>query len=244
MPGGDDRARIVDIGRMLERDVDPTLRDRIAVALDRGDRIVGPARPPIGPVGPTRPPVGPVGPVGPTRPPVGPVGPGRPDPPPPGTAGPVRFVPVKELTPLVRRVVAGEQRRVVWATKGNEASVLLDSLRVATDDGLVLVGLTLDTDQTGPQELTTVLAVGSDTRPAGLLAVAEERPRGHGDLAATFAEPVIATAWRGVLLVVAAAAAASGQDAFGDPLVPGALAASAKGLTVHTIADHRLGATR
>jgi hypothetical protein len=236
MPGPAPDSRIGAIASMLDAHLDESVRTRIAAIADRAGRtpVMVPVLP-IGPVGPT-PPVRPVPPV---RPPI-------PPPPvlPPGAPGPVRTLPSKDLAILVRRAVAGDQRRAVWTSRGNEATVLLDSIRIATDEGVVLVGLTLDTDQTGPQELTTVLAVGSAKRPAGMLVVAEERPRGHADLAATFADAVIATAWRGVLLVVAAAAASAGKDARGDPLVPVALTATPDGLVVHTIADHRLGAKR
>ncbi len=245
----DGRDRIIEIGQLLDRQLDRDLVRRIGSIADGVRLPVEPITPvgPVGPGGPGRPPVGPGRPpVGPGRPPIGP---GRPPvdplPPPdrltPGTPGPDRHLPVKELGSLVRRAVAGDRRRIIWTARGNEALVLLDTMRLALDHGLVFVALTLETTQTGPQELTTVLAVGAKDRPAGLLAVAEERPRGHGALAATFAEPVIATAWRGLLLVVAAVAASAGRDADGDPLVPFALTATPDLLVVHTIADHRLG---
>ena len=159
----------------------------------------------------------------------------------PGTPGPIVPVSARELSVLVRRAVGGGRRRAVWTHLGNEAAVRLDGARASVADGIVLVGLTLDTVETGPQELTTVFAVGSRAKPAGLLAVAEDRPRGHGDLAATFAEPVIATAWRALLTVVLDLAASAGRDAFGEPLVPVAIAAQPDALHVHTIADHRIG---
>jgi hypothetical protein len=159
----------------------------------------------------------------------------------PGTPGPIVPVSARELSVLVRRAVGSGRRRAVWTHLGNEAAVRLDGARASVADGIVLVGLTLDTLETGPQELTTVFAVGSRAKPAGLLAVAEDRPRGHGDLAATFAEPVIATAWRALLTVVREIAASVGRDALGDPLVPVAIAALPDSLHVHTIADHRIG---
>jgi hypothetical protein len=233
-PRRDGRDRIEAISVILDNHIDARLRDRIAIIADRtmvpggGVDLPGDRRDfPIGRPG--------------DRPIDRPIDRPRPPKLTPGTPGPDRHLPAKELTALLRRAIAADQRRVVWTRRGNEATVHLDSIRVAVDDGVLLVGLTLDTDQTGPQELTAVLAVGGKKRTAGLLAVAEERPRGHGDLAATFAEAVIASAWRGILLVVASVAASAGKDAHGDPLVPVALTASREGLTVHTIADHRLG---
>jgi hypothetical protein len=208
----DGRSRVRALGEILDTQVDPALRQRIRNLVDQQVRREQPQTP--GPTGVSLK---------------------------PGEVGPQRVLDPKELTSLVRRAVSGDQRRLVWNHRGNETTVRLDSLRIATADGLIMVGLTLETDQTDAQELTTVFAVGSTKQPAGLLAVAEERPRGHGDLAATFAEPVIATCWRGLLLVITAVAAAAGRDASGDPLTPVALTATADGLIVHTIADHRLG---
>jgi len=228
----DGRARVQQISALLEDNVPLTLRQRIGTTLDKQERIELRERElqPLGPLDPQLP-----------REPRDPRG--NKDLP-PGTPGPDRTLVSKELSTLVRRALAGDQRRTVWTYRGNEAAVHLDQIRVATEDGLVFVGITLETDQTGVQELTTVFAVGSKERPAGLLAVTEERPRGDADLAATFAEAVVATSWRGLLLVVAAAAASAGDDSSGDPLVPVALSASPDALIVHTIADHHLGQQR
>ena len=216
----DERRRVQRIGALVNREVDPRLRTRIRTLVDRQTRLDRPDRP--------------------DRPRL----PERPSRLKPGEPGPQRSIPAQELSGLLRRAAAGDARRTVWSHRGHEATVRLDSLRAAVADGVLLVALTLDTDQTGPQELTCVFAVGSAKQPAGLLAVAEERPRGHGELAAAFAEPAIAPAWRALLAVVAAVAAAAGQDADGDPLVPAALTATPDGLLVHTIADHHLGSRR
>src|SRR5512134_3624825 len=73
----------------------------------------------------------------------------------PGTPGPIVPVSPRELSVLVRRAIGGGRRRAVWTHLGNEAAVRLDSARASVADGIVLVGLTLDTLETGPQELTT-----------------------------------------------------------------------------------------
>ena len=244
----DGRARVQQISALLEDNLPLTLRQRIGTTLDKQQvRELRELR--------ERDPLGPLDPLDPQLPrdprePRDPQDPREPRDPrgnkelPPGTAGPDRTLVSKELSALVRRALAGDQRRTVWTFRGNEAAVHLDQIRVATEDGLIFVGITLETDQTGIQELTSVFAVGSKETPAGLLAVAEERPRGDADLAATFAEAVVATSWRGLLLVAAAAAASAGVDSSGDPLVPVALTATADALIVHTIADHHLGQQR
>jgi hypothetical protein len=117
----------------------------------------------------------------------------------PGTPGPIVPVSARELSILVRRAVGGGRRRAVWTHLGNEAAVRLDGARASVADSIVLVGLTLATLETGPQELTTVFAVGSRAKPAGLLA-------------ATFAEPVIATSWQALLTVVRDVAASAHLD--------------------------------
>jgi hypothetical protein len=207
----DGRSRVREIGAFLDSQVDLALLQRIEKIVDRQTRREQPA--PAAELIKLQ----------------------------PGDLGPQRMITAKELSSLVRQAISSKDRRPIWSYRGNEASALLDSLRIATADGLIMVGLTLDTDQTGRQELTSVFAVGSAKAAAGLLAVTEDRPRGHGDLAATFAEAVIATCWRGLLLVITAVASAAGQDADGDPLVPVALTAGGDGLIVHTMADHKLG---
>jgi hypothetical protein len=180
--------------------------------------------------------------------PVEPVGPVVPLPVPPrpirlkpGQPGPAFTITTKELQALVRKVLTVDGARVVWTVGGAEAAVHLDATRVATHDGLILVALTLATDQTGPQELTVVLAVGGERRPAGLVALAEERPRGHPELARVFGTATIATAWRALIEILRTAAAASGRDARDDPLLPAGVTASAEGIRILPVADLRLG---
>lgn len=225
----DGRSRVRAISAILDTQLDLDLRRRIGqVADSQPAPVMGPPFDHVGPPGH-------IGPPDHGTPPL--LGTALE----PGELGPVRTLPAKDLSTLVRRVVSQDAERTVWNYRGNEALVRLDSQRLALADGLILVALTLETDQTGEQELTCVFAVGSRQQPAGLLAVAEERPRGHPDLAATFAEAVTATCWRGLLLVVTAVAASAGLDADNDPLVPVALTATPDALLVHTIADHRLG---
>ena len=81
-----------------------------------------------------------------------------------GEVGDAFTLPAKNVELMVRRAIATDQNRVTWVYAGNEALVHLDKTRVAVVEGFVFVGLTLETDQTGPQELTTVFAVGSHKR--------------------------------------------------------------------------------
>lgn len=219
-----DRLR-VQIGEIADR-VDPTGTDLLLVEASVGPRTTGTTGP-----GNTVPDIG-VGTTGDANTRL-----------PPGALGPQRALPAKALTGLIRSVLTSDstRRTEIWVSNGNEALVRYDSVRVSLAEGVAVVGLTLETDQSGPQELTTVFALGTKDRPAGLLAVAEERPRGHGDLAATFAEAIIATCWGALLGVVSAVAASAGTDSRGDPLVPLGVVATAEHLVVLTQADQRLG---
>lgn len=165
----------------------------------------------------------------------------RPTRPKPGQQGPAFAITGKELQALIRKALSVDGTRTVWTSAGSEVAVQLDSARVALADGMVIVGLTLSTDQTGPQELTTVFAVGTEQRPAGLVAVAEQRPRGHAELSAAFGSAVIATVWRALLQVVTMAAAAAGRDGRDDALLPAAIVATADGVQIVPFADPRLG---
>ena len=151
-------------------------------------------------------------------------------------------VPVKEaeLTKAFRAALTpkGTPNQVVWHHRGSECALALDKTRVKVIDGFVVVGLTLTTAETGPQELTVPFAVGSEDRLTGLLTVTERRPRGHPSLVRTWSEGVIALAWRTLLEVADVVSAISGTDIDGRPLRAGALVASEGVLRVIPQARH------
>lgn len=157
-----------------------------------------------------------------------------------GEVGAETALPEAALGELVTAALApgGEPRRVVWQQRNSEALVWLDRTRVRVLDGLVLVGVTLETRETGPQELTAVYAVGTEQTPAGMLAVAERRPRGHPGLAATFGEGVIALGWQTLLEVAGGLAGVFATDPEGHPARAGALVAEQGRLRVTPQAPH------
>jgi hypothetical protein len=158
----------------------------------------------------------------------------------PGGVGEPVTLPQRTLEHLMRlALVRGKGReRVVWRNLGAEVLVHLDRTRLRVLDGYVIVGVTLETEQTGIQELTVPFAVGSQKRLAGLLAATERRPRGHPSLSETWGEGVIATAWRALLEVADVIAALRGSDADGRPLRAGALVAARGQLAVVPQARH------
>lgn len=135
-------------------------------------------------------------------------------------------------------VRAKGDERVVWRNRGAEALVHLGRTRVRVLDGYVLVGVTLETAQTGVQELTVPFAVGNESRLAGMLAVTERHPRGHRSLSETWGEGVIATAWRALLEVADVIAALRGSDGSDQLLRAGALVATRGELAVVPQAKH------
>lgn len=157
-----------------------------------------------------------------------------------GEVGPETVLPEAALGELVRAALApeGEPDRVVWQQRDSQALVWLDHTRVRVLEGLVLVGVTLETRETGLHELTAVYAVGTEQTPAGLLAAAERRPRGHPGLAATFGEGVIALGWQTLLEVAGGLAGVLATNPEGHPARAGALVAEEGRLRVTPQAPH------
>lgn len=143
------------------------------------------------------------------------------------------------LDELIRAAMgAAAQQRVIWRDGDSEVLVHLDQTRTKTLDGLVLVGVTLECDETGVQEITVPFAVGSESMTAGMLGITEAEPRGHPLLVQRWGEAIVATAWKALLDVGQTLAAEAGTDEDGAALVAGALVAKPDGLQVIPQARH------
>lgn len=139
----------------------------------------------------------------------------------------------KSLDQLFRAALGAATRgRVVWRDGDSEVLVHLDRTRAVPLDGFVLVGVTLETDQTGVSEVTVPFAVGSESTTAGMLGVTEAKPRGHPLLVERWGGAIVATAWKALIDVGQSVAAQAGTDKDGAPLVAGALVAKADGLQI------------
>ena len=66
--------------------------------------------------------------------------------------------------------------QVVWSQGGNELLVMLAKVAVHVDHGIALVDIPVSCDQAAEGHVTVAFAVGDDRRPAGMLAVTEDRP--------------------------------------------------------------------
>jgi hypothetical protein len=105
----------------------------------------------------------------------------------------------------------GPPAQVIWVDAGDEVLVHLDSTRVSILDRLLLVSVDLETDQTGRSPLVCTFALGGANDPAGLVAVAEDLPRGNPVLAARWGLLLQNAVWAALLTL--AADHALGQNA-------------------------------
>jgi hypothetical protein len=122
---------------------------------------------------------------------------------------------------------------VIWIDGGDEVLVHLDSLRTTILDGMILVSLDLETDQTGRTPMVVSFAVGGTNDPAGLVAVTEEFPRGNGLLASRWGSAIQAAAWSSLLSLAAEHASERFSAPLGISAVKGALTLTAgQALTV------------
>ncbi|GAB3588921.1 hypothetical protein GCM10027446_00010 [Angustibacter peucedani] len=167
-----------------------------------------------------------------------------------GRAGEVLQVAVQQVTADALARESGDRRArrdlpraVVWTQGADSLLVLLDTLRVSTGDGVVTVAVDVSCDELvklTQERRTTVevdLVVGTEKRPAGLLAAATT-PRGPALVVSRWGDALVALAWQGLLDASAGIAAASGSDTDGAPLVPTTWTASANGLQIGPQARH------
>ena len=166
----------------------------------------------------------------------------------PGAVGP--DIPIdrdkgSQLYRLVARRVAGlptdqpnDPGIAVWTQGSDELAVFVDKVNVTTADGAVAVDIPVRCDETGDSEVRVRFAVGSDKRPAGMMATTDERPFGPNEIVDVWGEALTSFAWQIVLSTTANVADATGRDADGAGLIPIGLRASDAGVAVSTMARH------
>ena len=162
---------------------------------------------------------------------------------PPGQAGPPVTLATEQVSALYLTAfaaVAGASPPptgappgpVVWSDGEHELLVQPAAVRILFQEGFVLVGIPVYTEQTGPAEISVPFAVGSASQPAGLMIATETVPRGPALLVERWGDQLIAAAWRALVHMVSGVAAAAGSDTGGGLLIAAALAAEPDGLTV------------
>jgi hypothetical protein len=171
-----------------------------------------------------------------------------PRPVPPGTLTTPVSVDAGQLQQLVIAALGGTGAgpaappQLIWYDHDGDVLVHLDRTVVALFEGVVLVGLTLETDQTGAGQLAVPLSVGSPQFAAGLLVMTESRPRGPVALVDRWGDAAVAASWRALIEAAHALALQTGIDASGARLVPGALSTDGKTFTVVPQARHAIDA--
>ena len=158
------------------------------------------------------------------------------------TAAELQQLLIKNLGSLYVAADVSPPPQVIWYDHDSEVLVHLDRTVVKLGDGLVLVALTLETDQTGAGQLTVPLSIGSAQLAAGLVAVTESRPRGPAALVDRWGDATIAAAWRALLDAVHSLALQAGVDTSGARLVPGAVSCNGTTLSVVPQARHAVDA--
>lgn len=126
----------------------------------------------------------------------------------------------------------------VWVEADSELALHAARTRVALSPGILLVGIAVECDQSGPGEVTVPFALGSPELAAGLVMSAPQRPDGPAVVVERWGAVLVAAAYRALLDIVTAVAAAAGVDRDGRPLIPGAVTADARRLTITPQARH------
>jgi hypothetical protein len=88
---------------------------------------------------------------------------------------------------------------VIWVNGSNEVLVHLDSTQVRILDGMLLVSVDLESDQTGRTPLVCAFALSNTSDPSILVATTDEYPRGDGTLASCWGQPLQQAVWSSIL---------------------------------------------
>lgn len=162
-----------------------------------------------------------------------------PKPKPGGLSDPV-VVKTGELQQLVRAALQGEAGEGPVLLVDGESELLVDPdrARVLTGEGVVVVVLRVECDQTGAVEVTVPFAAGTQDATAGMILATEQAPRGHPAVTGRWGQALVAVAWEALLSVTAGLTRHVGTDLDAAPLIPGALLAARDGITVLPQARH------
>jgi hypothetical protein len=131
---------------------------------------------------------------------------------------------------------SGAATSVIWVNGSNEVLVHLDSTQVRILDGMLLVSVDLESDQTGRTPLICSFALSNAADPAALLATTDEYPQGDGLLAACWGQQLQQAVWSSILSL-------ANDHADERDLAPRGLVATAGNLNLSTGAPIALKGT-
>jgi hypothetical protein len=157
-------------------------------------------------------------------------------------------VPVRDAELVLRRLIhlvadirADSPPTVVWVLGKDELLVLLDKTALACGPGLVTISLFVSCDELrGIKRVDVPFAVGSPTRPSGLIMSTFDRVAAPAEIADTWSRPIIAFAWEALVTVATQLAAGVGRDSAKRPLVPATIAADRSVLLIGAMARNAL----
>jgi hypothetical protein len=112
---------------------------------------------------------------------------------------------------------------VIWVDGGDEVLVHLESMRTKLLNGVLLVSVDLETDQTGRTPLVVRLATATSGQAAGLVAMTDEFPSGNAILAARWGTILQSAVWAALLGLAKDHAAQTGQAPRGIGVTAGQL---------------------
>jgi hypothetical protein len=119
--------------------------------------------------------------------------------------------------------------------------VLLDKATIACEPGLVTISLFVSCDEVrGAKRVDVPFAVGSPTRPSGLIMSTFDRVAAPAEIADTWSRSIIAFAWEALVTVATQLAAGVGRDSAKRPLVPATIAADRSVLLIGAMARNAL----
>lgn len=127
---------------------------------------------------------------------------------------------------------------VVWTQGNDELAVVIDKVSLETAEGAIAVDIPVSCDEVGSTVVRVRFALGSDARPAGLIATTDERPFGPPEIIDVWGEALTAFAWQIVLTATTKLADATGRDSDGAGLIPVGLRGTPGGISVLTLARH------
>jgi hypothetical protein len=117
--------------------------------------------------------------------------------------------------------------KAIWVDTGSEVLLHLDSVQAKLADGLLLVSVDFECDQTGRTPLVASFALTTGADAAGLFATTDELPRGNGLLASRWGKIFQDTVWAALTSLIS-------DHAAERKLFPLGLIASGSQLNLHS----------
>jgi hypothetical protein len=144
---------------------------------------------------------------------------------------------LRAVARLVADLPPGSDQDVVWTAGTDELLVHTGDLGLELTPGVVTIGIPVGCDQVrATQTVQVPLAVGTTSRPRGLVMATYAVPAGPPAITDVWADALTAFAWEALLTLAQHVAARSGKDRRGRALVPAALGAERGTLLVRPMA--------